>query len=176
MQITLSIVQHAFNQVFILLAREHTLSLLRSSSSLPFFSLKTNLNPTNCDIRVPLLFPPPFPSPPLPLRIHAEEVEPGNHVEVLDTWPHVGPVTDFCVVDTERQGQVGRLFYFLFYLLLLFFFWRGEGEGNFEFSNIVHMQLDRLNTHRFYMFSIQVKTPKKMMKKIYFKRTKTAIK
>lgn len=28
-------------------------------------------------------------------------------VQVLETYPNLGPIIDFCVVDLDRQGQVG---------------------------------------------------------------------
>lgn len=33
------------------------------------------------------------------------ETDPGNFVEVLDTFTNLGPIVDFCVVDLDRQGQ-----------------------------------------------------------------------
>jgi len=39
------------------------------------------------------------------IKLHAEVDETGSNVEVLETFPNLGPIQDFCVVDFERQGQ-----------------------------------------------------------------------
>ena len=42
------------------------------------------------------------------VRLHPEAVvaeQPGNFVEVLDTFTNLGPIIDMCVVDLDRQGQ-----------------------------------------------------------------------
>lgn len=31
--------------------------------------------------------------------------EDGNHVEILENYTNLGPITDMCIVDLERQGQ-----------------------------------------------------------------------
>ena len=31
-----------------------------------------------------------------------------SQVQVLETYPNLGPITDLCVIDPERQGQVRR--------------------------------------------------------------------
>lgn len=35
-----------------------------------------------------------------------KDEETGQYFEVLDVYPNLGPIVDFCVVDLERQGQV----------------------------------------------------------------------
>jgi len=30
----------------------------------------------------------------------------GQYIELVDTFPNLGPIVDFTVVDLERQGQV----------------------------------------------------------------------
>ncbi|MEW5313036.1 MAG: hypothetical protein WDW38_004630 [Sanguina aurantia] len=43
------------------------------------------------------------------VRLHPSPISPAtdphNYVEVLETYPNLGPIVDFCVVDLERQGQ-----------------------------------------------------------------------
>uniref|UniRef100_A0A061SBD9 DNA damage-binding protein 1 n=1 Tax=Tetraselmis sp. GSL018 TaxID=582737 RepID=A0A061SBD9_9CHLO len=42
------------------------------------------------------------------IQLHKEPVDandPGNYIEVLDSFANLGPIMDFCVVDLDRQGQ-----------------------------------------------------------------------
>lgn len=39
------------------------------------------------------------------LKLKTESDETGNFVELLDTFPNLGPIVDFRVVDLDRQGQ-----------------------------------------------------------------------
>ncbi|GLE04253.1 hypothetical protein PINS_up013164 [Pythium insidiosum] len=40
------------------------------------------------------------------IKLHAEpDEETGSYVEVLDRYVNIGPITDFCVMDLDRQGQ-----------------------------------------------------------------------
>jgi len=40
------------------------------------------------------------------IKLRAERhPETGHYLEVIDTYPNLGPIVDFCVVDFERQGQ-----------------------------------------------------------------------
>ena len=39
------------------------------------------------------------------LKLKAESDETGNFVELLDSFPNLGPIVDFRVVDLDRQGQ-----------------------------------------------------------------------
>lgn len=43
------------------------------------------------------------------IRLHPSPISPNtdphNYVEVLETYPNLGPIVDLCVVDLERQGQ-----------------------------------------------------------------------
>jgi len=39
------------------------------------------------------------------IRLHPAPIESGSFIEVLESFPGMGPITDFAVVDLERQGQ-----------------------------------------------------------------------
>ncbi|KAJ1922112.1 DNA damage-binding protein 1a [Tieghemiomyces parasiticus] len=39
------------------------------------------------------------------VRLSEKAVTPGQFVRVVDTYPNLAPIRDFCVVDTDRQGQ-----------------------------------------------------------------------
>ncbi|KAJ4757800.1 DNA damage-binding protein 1 [Rhynchospora pubera] len=39
------------------------------------------------------------------IKLNLQPDEKGSYVEVLDRYVNLGPITDFCVVDLERQGQ-----------------------------------------------------------------------
>uniref|UniRef100_A0A7S0WJG8 DNA damage-binding protein 1 n=1 Tax=Chlamydomonas leiostraca TaxID=1034604 RepID=A0A7S0WJG8_9CHLO len=43
------------------------------------------------------------------IRLHASPpnpaVDPHSYVEILESYPNLGPIVDFCVVDLDRQGQ-----------------------------------------------------------------------
>lgn len=56
------------------------------------------------------------------IRLHPTPPDPANpssFVQVLDTYPNLGPIVDMCVVDLERQGQ-GQV---RFKPVLLYKFW-----------------------------------------------------
>eukprot|EP00741_Cyanophora_paradoxa_P005067 tig00000851_g4909.t1 len=39
------------------------------------------------------------------VKLNSDKDQYGSHVEVLETYTNLGPISDFCVVDLERQGQ-----------------------------------------------------------------------
>ena len=39
------------------------------------------------------------------IRLHPDKDESGSNIEILETFPNLGPIQDMCVVDLERQGQ-----------------------------------------------------------------------
>lgn len=40
------------------------------------------------------------------IKLNSQPDETGSYIEVLDTYPNLGPIVDFAVVDLDRQGQV----------------------------------------------------------------------
>lgn len=39
------------------------------------------------------------------IKLHPEKDEHGSNIEILENIVNLGPISDFCVVDLERQGQ-----------------------------------------------------------------------
>ncbi|TMW57264.1 hypothetical protein Poli38472_003189 [Pythium oligandrum] len=39
------------------------------------------------------------------IKLNPESDESGSYITVLDTYVNIGPITDFCVMDLDRQGQ-----------------------------------------------------------------------
>lgn len=40
------------------------------------------------------------------VQLNTERNDEGDYVNILDEMPNLGPITDFAVVDLEKQGQV----------------------------------------------------------------------
>jgi DNA damage-binding protein 1 len=40
------------------------------------------------------------------VQLNTEKNDEGDYVNILDEMPNLGPITDFAVVDLEKQGQV----------------------------------------------------------------------
>jgi DNA damage-binding protein 1 len=39
------------------------------------------------------------------IKLKSEKEEDGSHVEVIQSYPNIGPILDMCVVESEKQGQ-----------------------------------------------------------------------
>jgi len=42
------------------------------------------------------------------IRLQSERVSNGEFLQVIDSFTNLAPITDFCVIDLEKQGQVWR--------------------------------------------------------------------
>ena len=39
------------------------------------------------------------------IKLHAVALADGSFIEVLESYPNIGPIVDFCVADLAKQGQ-----------------------------------------------------------------------
>lgn len=39
------------------------------------------------------------------VQLHNMQNDEGSYLEILEEYPSMAPITDFCIVDLERQGQ-----------------------------------------------------------------------
>lgn len=39
------------------------------------------------------------------VQLHNIQNDQGSYLEILEEYPNMAPITDFCIVDLERQGQ-----------------------------------------------------------------------
>jgi hypothetical protein len=71
----------------------------------------------------------------------------GNYVEVLETFPNLGPIVDFCVVDLDRQGQGQVSGVELGVLHMAASAWDGERGGGGSFADCIteHIYADETN-------------------------------
>lgn len=43
------------------------------------------------------------------VQLNTDKNDEGDYVTILDEMPNLGPITDFAVVDLEKQGQVNTV-------------------------------------------------------------------